>query len=183
MTLTGIFPIIIFICIIFFVGLFVWILKMPRKSVFRNKLIFVIVFSSFFVIILAMWLIPIITARNYISVDAVITNTEEYYRSRSASSSKDVDYDVTFQYTYNNSEYFGHIIYLYKGQIPDTHTKVRCNPDNPTELAAYTSIWVILASVVFGIISYSLLKDFIRYLKYRNKDDENFTNEQFEELG
>lgn len=159
---------------VLFLGFFVWLIRISKKgmSKLHSKIVLLIVFGGGWILATASWLIPLVKSWNYVTVDAVITNIEEFQRSGSDTS--DTNYRVTFQYTYENTEYNGDMIYQGKRQIPDTHTKVKCNPDNPTELANFSLFWIgVVITVVFGLVDFFLIKDFIYFIKNKGVDEED----------
>jgi len=143
-----------------------------RKSVLRNKIFALAVFGIGFIIITLVWSLTLITTINYVEVDAIVSNIEKV--DESTSDHFDYYYNVTFKYTYNNKDYLGNRIYENEKNIPQNTTKVKCNPDNPTELANLSLLWIsIIVSVVFGIIDYFLVIDLINYMRNRNKKEED----------
>ena len=159
-----------------FIGIFiffVWLCTRSKKrmSVLKEKIFMLTVFGIGFIIATLVWTMLLITTRNYVEVDAVVTNVEEV--DNTDSDGIDLDYMVTFKYTYNTKEYYGDKLYEYKYKIPSEATKVKCDPDNPTELADYSLLWIsIIVSVSFGFVDYFLVIDLINYLKNRNKKEE-----------
>jgi len=142
-----------------------------RKSVLRNKIFALAVFGIGFIIITLVWSLTLITTINYVEVDAIVSNIEKV--DESTSDHFDYYYNVTFKYTYNNKEYFGNKVYENENNIPQNATKVKCNPDNPAELANYSLLWIsIIVSAILAIINYFLFRDLINYIKNRDKKED-----------
>lgn len=156
-----------------FIGFFVWLIWISKKGVgpLHSRIVLVFVFGGGFLLSLAGWLRPLIITWNYVKVDAEIIDVEPIHMR---SNESDYDYNVTFQYTYNGKEYKGLICYEDDAQIPDKHTKLKCNPDNPTQLANFSLFWLaIVVSVIFGTLDYFFIKDLIYYIKNRNNEEDS----------
>ena len=157
----------------FFIGIlafFVWICTRKRKtkSLFKQKIFILAFFGIGFIVVNLLWVIPLITTRNYIEVDAVVTKVEEV--DNSTPEHFDYDHAVTFKYTYNGVEYYGEKMYQTNEKIPSKATKIKFNPENPTEIAGNSLIWAsIIMSVAFGIVDYFLVIDLINYMRNRKR--------------
>ena len=164
------------IVIVIFIGVFISSIWMcvrtkKRKSVLKEKIFILAIFGIGFIVANLLWTIPLITTRNYVEVDAVVTKVEEV--DNSTPEHFDYDHAVTFKYTYNGVEYYGEKMYQTNEKIPSKATKIKFNPENPTEIAGNSLIWAsIIVSIVFGIVDYFLVMDLINYMRNRNKKKE-----------
>jgi len=160
------------------IGIFVFfawkgIKKKKRMSILKEKIFTLAFFGIGFIMATLVWTMTLIISRNYVEVNAVVTNVEEV--EKSYDDGIDFDYIVTFKYTYNNMEYYGNKNFQDKDKVPSGATKIKCNPDNPTKLANYELLWgSIIVSVGFGILDCFLVTDLINYMKNRNKKEDAY---------